>query len=68
MNYGFAVVDKDGEPAPLNRRAYDSKSAASVGFSHWSARVWKDGPYGHLRGKKFNEQTEFEIVPLVLGR
>lgn len=64
--YGYAVVDKDGNPAPLGRKVYDAKNAAAVGFSHWTKRIWHASQdYYHLKDKKLNEQNEFRIVGLV---
>jgi hypothetical protein len=66
MIYGYAVVDKDGNPAPLNRKVYDARNAAAVGFNHWTRRMY-GGDYEHLKGKKLSEQTEFRVVGLVLA-
>jgi hypothetical protein len=66
--YGYAVVDKDGAPAPLGRKVYDAKNAAAVGFNHWTRRIWHDGEeFYHLKDKKLSEQTEFRVVGLVLS-
>lgn len=62
--YGYAVVDKDGNPAPTKRKVYDSKNAAAVGFCNW-ARCTYNSEYQHLKGKKLREQTEFRVVGLV---
>lgn len=64
--YGYSVVDKDGNLAPLGRRVYDAKNAAAVGFSHWTKRLWHaEQKYYHLKDKKLNEQTDFKLVGLV---
>lgn len=62
--YGYAVVDKDGNPAPTNRKVYDARNAAAAGFNQWTKRMW-GSDYQHLKGKKLSEQTEFHVIGLV---
>lgn len=64
MIYGYAVVDKDGNPAPTNRKVYDSRSAAGNGFYQWTKRMYGSS-YQHLKGLKLAEQDEFLVVGLV---
>lgn len=61
--YGYAIVDKDGNPALVNRRVYDTRNAAAAGFYQWTKR----GSYGceHLKGLKLSEQDEYRVIGLV---
>lgn len=63
--YGYAVVDKDGNHAPLNRKVYDTKNAASAGFYQWTKREYGMYPHPHLKGKKLSEQDQFRVIGLV---
>lgn len=61
---GYIIRNKEThELAPTNRRCYDAKAAAVVGFNH--AMKYALSNYHHLRGVKFKDQDEFEIVGLV---
>lgn len=63
--YGYAVVDKDGNPAPTNRRVYDTKNAAASGFYQWTKREYGMYSHSHLKGLKLREQTEFRVIAVV---
>lgn len=62
--YGYAVVDKDGNPAPLNRKVYDSKAAASNSWTHAMKR-WTPFGFERFKDTKFKDQNEYKIVGLV---
>lgn len=61
--YGYAVVDKDGNPAPVNRKVYDTRNAAGAGFYQWTKRGAFSFP--HLRGLKLSEQDQYRVIGLV---
>lgn len=63
--YGYAVVDSEGNHAPLNRKVYDTKNAASAGFYQWTKRQYAMYSHPHLKGKKLSEQDEFRVIGLV---
>lgn len=63
--YGYAVVDKDGNLAPLGRKVYDTPNAAAGGFYQWTKRNYYMNGYDNLRGKKLREQDEFRVIGLV---
>lgn len=63
--YGYAVVDKDGNPAPTNRRVYDTKNAAASGFYQWTKREYRMYSHPHLKGKKLSEQDVYRVIGLV---
>lgn len=64
--YGYAVVDKDGNPAPVMRNVYDTKNAAANGFHQWTKYLTPHySRDGHLAGKKLSEQDEYRVVGLV---
>lgn len=63
--YGYAVVDKDGNLAPLNRKVHDTPNAASAGFYQWTKREYGMYSHPHLKGLKLKEQDEFSVIGLV---
>lgn len=62
--YGYAVVDKDGNLAPLGRSAFDSKGAASNSWTHAMKR-WTPSGFERFKDTKFKDQDEYKIVGLV---
>lgn len=66
--YGYAVIDKDGNLAPLNRKVYDTPNAAANGFSQATKKYhfwgWKDYPE-ITPGMKLKDQSTFRVIGLV---
>lgn len=67
--YGYAVVDKDGNLAPLNRKVYDTPNAAAGGFYQATKKfhgysTWKDYPE-ITNGVKLRDQSTFRVIGLV---
>lgn len=62
--YGYAVVDSEGNLAPLGRKVYDSKNAASNSWTHAMKR-WTPFGFERFKDTKFKDQNEYRIVELV---
>ena len=63
--YGYAIVDKDGNPAPVNRKVYDTRNAAGAGFYQWTKRLTHHYKSFHLAGKRIGEQDDYRVIGLV---